>query len=123
MVNSKVKHHSLGKLEIYIAPAHKVQHEPKSLFRKLFPKSTYLHLIQEAKKDGILNASAHSTHTSFTTDGKVITFSAEGDNSKLAMCVELVDDREKLEAFFLKHRDSLHEKVVIYKNVEIWDVE
>lgn len=29
-------------------------------------------LIQEARKDGILNAAAHSTHTSFTTDGKVI---------------------------------------------------
>jgi hypothetical protein len=52
----KVKHHSLGKLEIYIAPAHKVQHGSKSLFRKLFPKSTYMHLIEEARKDGIINA-------------------------------------------------------------------
>lgn len=119
----KVKHHSLGKLEIYIAPAHKVQHGNKSLFRKLFPKSTYIHLIQEARKDGILNAAAHSTHTSFTTDGKIISFNAEGDNAKLAMCVELVDRREKLEAFFLKHQDALREKVIIYKNVEFWDVE
>lgn len=119
----KIRQHSLGKLEIYIAPAHKVQNGGKSLFRKLFPKPTYMHLIQEAKKDGIINASAHSTHTSFTTDGKIISFSVEGDNSKLAMCIELVDKREKLEAFFLKHQDSLREKVVIYKNVEFWDVE
>ncbi len=119
----KLKHHSLGKLEIYIAPAHKVKHGTKGLFRKLFPKSTYMHLIEEAKKDGIINASAHSTHTSFTTDGKIISFSVEGDNSKLAMCVELVDKREKLEAFFLKHQDSLREKVVIFKEVEFWDVD
>ncbi|MFT4019811.1 MAG: DUF190 domain-containing protein [Agriterribacter sp.] len=119
----KLKHHSLGKLEIYIAPAHKVQHGRRSLFRKLFPKSTYIHLIEEAKKDGIINAAAHSTHTSFTTDGKIIAFSAEGDNAKLAMCVELVDKREKLENFFLKHRELLREKVVIYKEVEFWDVE
>jgi hypothetical protein len=46
-----------------------------------------MHLIEEARKDGIINAAAHSTHTSFTTDGKIISFSAEGDNSKLAMCV------------------------------------
>ncbi len=117
----KVKHHSLGKLEIYIAPAHKVKQGTRSLFRKLFPTSMYVHLLQEARKDGIINAAAHSTHTSFTTDGKVITFSVEGDNSKLAMCVELVDEREKLEAFFLKHQDSLREKVVIYKEVEFWD--
>ncbi|MEO7046232.1 MAG: DUF190 domain-containing protein [Ferruginibacter sp.] len=119
----KLKHHSLGKLEIYIAPAHKVKHVTNGLFRKLFPKSTYMHLIEEAKKDGIINASAHSTHTSFTTDGKIISFSVEGDNSKLAMCVELVDKREKLEAFFLKHQDSLREKVVIFKEVEFWDVD
>ena len=119
----KLKHHSLGKLEIYIAPAHKVEHGNRSLFRKLFPKSTYMYLIQEARKDGILNAAAHSTHTSFTTDGQVITFSVEGDNSKLAMCVERVDKREKLEDGFRKHRDSLREKVVIYKEVEFWDAE
>lgn len=119
----KIKHHTLGKLEIYIAPTHKVQDSTKSLFRKMFPKSTYMHLIEQAKSDGIINASAHSTHTSFTTDGKIISFSAEGDNSKLAMCVELVDKREKLEVFFLKHQDSLKGKVVIFKEVEFWDVE
>ncbi len=123
MTAKTLKHHSLGKLEIYIAPAHKVKHGSQSLFRRLFPKSTYMHLIQEAKKDGIINAAAHSTHTSFTTDGKVITFTAEGDNSKLAMCVELVDKREKLESFFLKHQELLREKVVIFKEVEFWDVE
>ncbi len=122
-MEEKIKHHSLGKLEIYIAPAHKVRQGARSLFRKLFPKSTYMHLIEEAKKDGIINAAAHSTHTSFTTDGKIISFTAEGDNSRLAMCVELVDKREKLETFFLKHRESLREKVVIYKEVEFWDVE
>ena len=119
----KLKHHSLGKLEIYIAPAHKVQHGRRSLFRKLFPKSTYIHLIEEAKKDGIINAAAHSTHTSFTTDWKIIALSVEGDNAKLSMCVELVDKREKLENFYLKHRELLREKVVIYKEVEFWDAE
>lgn len=120
---SKVKHHSLGKLQIYIAPAQKVRHVTGTLFRKLFPKSVYMHLIEEAKKEGIINASAHSTHTSFTTDGQIIRFSAEGDNSKLAMCVELVDKREKLEAFFLKHRQELRFQVVIYKEVEFWDAD
>ncbi|UWX57880.1 DUF190 domain-containing protein [Chlorobaculum sp. MV4-Y] len=122
-MSNKVKHHSLGKLVIYIAPAQKVKHASKSLFRKLFPKSVYMHLIEDAKKDGILNASAHTTHTSFTTDGKIISFSVESDNAKLAMCVELVDQREKLEAFFLKHRESLRGNVVIYKKVEFWDVD
>jgi hypothetical protein len=55
--------------------------------------------------------------------GNVQTFSAEGDNSRLAMCVQLVDTKEKLQEFFYKHKDLLRAKVVIYKEVEFWDVD
>ncbi|GAC1447978.1 MAG: hypothetical protein NVSMB7_09090 [Chitinophagaceae bacterium] len=119
----KFKTHTLGKLEIFIEPAHKVRHADRSLFRKLFPKSLYMHIIADAKNDGIINASAHSTHTSFNSDGKITSFNMEGDNSKLAMCVELIDKKEKLEQFFIKHKDALRSKVVIYKEVEFWDIE
>ncbi len=119
----KIKSHSLGKLEIYIEPAHKVRHGERTLFRKLFPKSVYMHIIIEAKKDGIVNASAHSTHTSFNSDGKMISYNVESDNSRLNMCVELIDKKEKLQDFFLRHKDLLRSKVVIYKEVEFWDIE
>ena len=123
MVQHKVKNHVLGNLRIYIEPAHKVRHGDRSLFRKIFPKSAYLHIVKEAQKGGIINASVHSTHTSFTSDGKVVTQSVEGDNSQVAMCVELVDKRVTLETFFLKHKELLRGKVVIYKEVEFWDIE
>ena len=119
----KFKSHTLGKLEIFIEPATKVLHGQRSLFRQIFPKSLYLHIIADAKNEGILNASAHSTHTSFNSNGTITSFNNEGDNSKLSMCVELIDKREKLEHFFLKHRDSLRSKVVIFKEVEFWDVD
>ena len=122
MIN-KVRSHSLGKLEIYIEPSHKVQNDGKNIFRKLFPKSVYMHIIEQAKKDGIVNASAHSTHSSYTNNGEIVSFSLEGNNSKLAMCVELVDKREKLEEFFLRHKNSLHSRVVIFKEVEVWDID
>lgn len=35
---------------ILYSMAHKVQHDTRSLFQKLFPKLTYMHLIEEAKK-------------------------------------------------------------------------
>ena len=119
----KIKSHSLGKLEIYIEPSHKVRHGERTLFRKIFPKSAYMHIITEAKKDGIINASAHSTHVGYRGDGEIQAFNIEGDNSKLAMCVELIDQKEKLQQFFLRHKDLLRSKVVIYKEVEFWDVE
>jgi PII-like signaling protein len=40
-----------------------------------------------------------------------------------SMCVELIDKKEKLEQFFLKHKDLLHSKIVIYKEVEFWDMD
>ena len=119
----KIKSHSLGKLEIYIEPSQKVRHGERTLFRKIFPKSAYMHIITEAKKDGIINASAHSTHVGYRSDGEIQAFNVEGDNSKLAMCVELIDQKEKLQRFFLRHKDLLRSKVVIYKEVEFWDVD
>jgi len=88
----------------------------------MFPKSAYLHIIAEAKKDGIMKASAFSTHTSYSNEDDIQRFSIEGDNSKLAMCVMLVDEKEKLKTFFHKHKDLLRFKIVIYKEVEFWDV-
>lgn len=119
----KVKSHALGKLKIYMEPAHKVRHGNRSLLRRMFPKSAYVHIISEAKKEGILNASVYNTHMSYSNRGSISTFSVEGDNSNLSVCIELIDKREKLEQFFLKHTDLLKSKVIIYKEVEFWDAE
>lgn len=122
-MSKKVKAHALGKLKIYIAPADKIKHPERTGWQKLFPKSAYIHIVQDAKNEGILNASVYNTQFGFSNKGKIESLSVEGDNSKLTMCVELVDKREKLEAFFLRHKDALKGKVVIYKEVEYWDVE
>jgi PII-like signaling protein len=122
-MSKKVKSHLLGKLKIYITPADKIRHEKRTAWQKLFPKSAYIHIVQDAKAEGILNATVYNAQIGFSNGEKIQSFNMEGDNSKLTMCVELVDKREKLESFFLKHKDYLKGKVVIYKEVEFWDVE
>jgi len=117
----EIKTKSLGKLKIYIEPSHKVKDSSSSLFRKIFPKSAYTHIISEAKKNGILNASVYQTHSGFSTGGKIEKYRLESDNSQLAVCIELIDSREKLQEFFLKHKVLLKSKVVIYKEVEFWE--
>lgn len=112
----------MGHLKIYIEPAHKIKMGDRTLFRKIFPKSTYLHILTEAKLSGIHSALAHRSHTSYSNQGGIASFSLEGDNSRLAIVVELIDDREVLEKFFLKHKHLLEGKTVIYKDVEFWDV-
>lgn len=122
-MSKKIKTHSLGKLKIYITPSDKVKHPERSTWQKLFPKTAYIHIIQDAKEEGIMNASVYNTQFGFSNKGKIQAISVEGDNSKLTMCIELIDSREKLEHFFLKHKDHLKGKVVIFKEVEFWDVE
>lgn len=122
-MESRLKIHALGKLRIYIEPSHKVRYGERSLFRKLFPKSAYLHIVSEAKKEDIMKASVYQTHSGYSNQGVIQQFSVEGDNSKLTLCIELIDKRDRLEAFFLKHIELLRSKVIIYKEVEFWDVE
>jgi PII-like signaling protein len=119
----KIRTHSLGKLEIYLEPTHKVRQGKRSFFRKMFPRSAYLHIISEAKKESIIKASVHTSHASYSLGQNVQAFNVDGDNSRVAMCVELIDSKEKLENFFLKHKELLREKVVIYKEVEFWDID
>ena len=36
-----------GKLKIYMTPADKIKHGKRSILQKLFPKSAYIHIIQD----------------------------------------------------------------------------
>ncbi|MFN3664514.1 MAG: DUF190 domain-containing protein [Sediminibacterium sp.] len=80
------------------------------MIQKLFPKSAYIHIIEDAKAEGILNASVYNTHLGFSNKESIQMYNIESDNSKLTMCVELVDTREKSASFFLKHREYLKGK-------------
>jgi PII-like signaling protein len=122
-MENKIKKHSLGKLLIYATPSDKIRHGERSIFRRFFPKSAYVHIIQDAKMEGILNASAYNTHFGFSNNESIQSFNVEADNSKLTMCVELVDKKEKLESFCLRHKNYLKGKVVIFKEVEFWDID
>ncbi len=120
-MKEKIKTHILGKLKIYLTTGETIKSE--KLLHKLFPKNIYRQIIVEAKKEGIMNASVFPTHFGYSNNGKIQEQSLETGNSGLTICVELIDQREKLELFFTKHKDVLKGKVVIYKEVEFWDLD
>jgi H+/Cl- antiporter ClcA/PII-like signaling protein len=109
-----------GKIRIYLAPRDRV---PVSGFwDRLNAKPIYRELIKEAKKDGLNNAAAFMTHFGFTNGGKIHTDGAETPNPNLTMCVELIDHKDKLEAFCRQHGALLKGKTIVYKHVEHWDI-
>lgn len=110
----------MGKLRIYLKQADKVA--SSKLIRKVFPKSVSRHIVLEAKKDGLMNASVFYTHFGYSNHEQVRQYSIESDNADLTICVELIDSRERLEMFFEKHHRMLHGKVAVYKEVEFWNM-
>ncbi len=118
-MTEELKITKIGKLRIYMTTGEAVK--SKSLLRKIFPKSKYLKIMQEAKASGIMNAHVFHTHAAVQKGGKMAHQSAEGDTSGLTVCLELVDEKQKLQSFFKTHKDILKENTVIFKEVEIWE--
>lgn len=118
-MTEELKITKMGKLRIYMTTGEAIK--SKSLLRKMFPKSKYLKIMQEAKTSGILNAHVFQTQAAVQRGGKMAHHSVEGGNAGLTVCVELVDEKQKLEAFFKTHKDILKENTVIYKEVEFWE--
>lgn len=118
-MTEELKISTMGKLRIYMTTGEAIK--SKSFLRKIFPKSKYFKIMEEAKASGIMNAHVFHTHAAVQRGGKMSYNSAEGDTSGLTVCVELVDEKEKLQEFFKTHKDVLKGNSVIYKEVEFWE--
>ena len=114
-----IKTRELGKLRVYMTRNDKV--ESGKFINRIFPKKALKEIVEAAKKDGIMNANVFHSHSGYTKNGNIHSEHLEYDNAHLPLCLELIDEREKLEAFFKKHHIIFREKVVVYKTVEFWE--
>lgn len=117
---NQINERSLGKLQIFIKPKERVKGQ--SIMQRLQPKQTYRELIKFAKEDKLLHASVYQTHSGFSLNEPIRTAHVELDNTDLALCVELIDEKQRLEAFCVKHAAMLSGKMIVFKQVEFWDV-
>lgn len=119
-MNPTIKTRELGKLRVYMSRHEKIA--SGKFINKLFPKRALKHIVEAAKSDGIMNANVFHTHLGYTKNGNIHIEHLEYDNAHLPLCLELIDEREKLESFFKKHHTIFKGKVVVYKTVEFWEV-
>ena len=115
----KIKVQKLGKLRIYLKSGETIK--SKGLFRKIFPHTAAGKILEEARDEGFLNAHAFHTHSAYRKGDKIHNRMVEGDNSGLTICIELVDEKERLQQFFLHNEKLLKNKTVIFKEVEYWN--
>ncbi|MBN2234434.1 MAG: DUF190 domain-containing protein [Opitutales bacterium] len=100
----------LGKIRIYLTPRDRLP--AKGVWDKINAKPIYREIIRAAKADGLNNAAAFMTHYGFSNGGRVQSEGVETSNPDLTMCVELIDHKDKLEAFCRLHGDLLKGKTI-----------
>lgn len=118
--NHEIAVTNMGKVRIYLTPTEKLR--ASGFWSRLNASPVYRELIRAAKQEGLMNAMAFHTHHGYSNGGRVESRDAEMGNPRLTMCVELIDRKEKLELFCRKYGSLLKGKVIIYKQVEHWDV-
>ena len=116
----EITERALGKLQIYIKPKDKLK--GISLLERLRPKQVYREIVKNAKAEGLMNASVYQTHSGFSLNDKIRVAHPELDNSDLALCVELIDEKPKLEAFCKNNAALLKGRMIVFKAVEFWEI-
>lgn len=109
----------IGQLRIYLPQGE--THQGVGL-RALFGRPLFRELIDLAKRAGILNAASHPTHYGYSNNGRVHAVGAEVSNPHLNVCVELIDQRDRLEQFCHQHAELLKNRVLVYKHLEHWEL-
>ncbi len=110
--------HEMGKIRIYLTPRDKVP--AQGLLGRLGAKPVYREIIAAAKKDGLHSAVAFTSHHGFSNGGRVDSTGAEGGDSHMTLCVELIDHKDALEEFCRRHGALLGGHPIVYKHVEHW---
>jgi PII-like signaling protein len=111
---------SLGKLQIYVKPREKV--EATSLLNSLRSRQLYRELVKYAKDDHVMNASVFQTHHGYSMHGKISSTHVELPNHDLFLCIELIDEKQKLEEYCRKHGKLLKGKMIVFRPVEFWEI-
>ena len=116
----KIDSKEIGQVRIYMAPNER--RKAKNFKDRLKIKPLFQEIINAAKADGILNATAHHTHYGYSGNGPVIANITEVSDQLLNLCVELIGPRDQLEVFCRHHGELLKGKVIVYKHMEHWEL-
>ena len=120
MSNVHVESHEAGSLRIFFAVSEK---RPRKKGLRNFLRGRrpmYQELIDEAKKQHLLQGTAHSTYYGFSGKGAVQAEMSELPNPHMNMCVELIGPKEALEQFCRQHAELLVGKMMYYTRLDTW---
>ena len=118
-----VKSREIGQIRIYMTQGERHSQTGQSSIRRFFSSVPFhVAIINAARRDGLLNATTYYSRYGFSGNGSIQAQGAEIPNAFLTMFVELLGTRDQLEQFCHAYGDLLHDKIVVYKRIEQWQI-
>jgi PII-like signaling protein len=114
----RIETSEMGKIRIYLTPRERVKTD--GVWARLNARPVYQEIIRAAKEEGLHNAVAFTSHYGYSGGGAIAAKAPEATNAQLTLCVELIDHKDRLEAFCRRHGALLKGKPIVYKHVEHW---
>ena len=106
-------------LRIYMPNAAKVRGK-LSFWRKLLGSDLSWYLVKSAKKDGIEQAIAMRSTLGYLKGKKLVSEGAEVTPDDLPVCVELIDEDNKLRSFITRQKSELDGyRVILFDGIEL----
>lgn len=96
--------------------------EPEKFIEKIFRPIKSRKIVDEARRFGIQRAHQYYIKLHLEECGSIIEYEVaeNSSNEQLLVCVELIDNKEKIEQFVLYNKKILSGKIVIFREVERW---
>lgn len=89
---------------------------------KMFSRPKYLELMLRAKEYGIKRMIARHSLASFSKEKHIQTFGTDIPNPNKLLCIEMMGDHDFLKAFCKQKAELLQEAIVIFREVEEWEI-
>lgn len=94
--------------------------ENSGMLGRVFGKPLYRTILEAAHKFGLPQGMVKQTISGFLNEKRLHHVHSEYDNASLPIYVELHGTREQLEAFCRQEKHLLHNRRILYKDVEHW---
>ncbi len=113
--------HKLGLLRIYLKTQER--NRTDTWVKRLVARPLYQEIIDQAHQAGLKGATAKTMHYGYANHGEPKSGShPELGHTAQNVYVELIDTRDKLEAFIGQIAEKVKDRVIVFNEVEFWDL-
>lgn len=108
----------LGNIRIYLNSCDTVA--TKGFWNRLLSRPIYREIVNAAKRERLTSAGAITSQYGYCNREQIQGYQLENANNQLAVCIDIIDESDRLLAFCRKYNALLRGRMIVYTQVETW---